>query len=202
MFKECFSEQFPRISACSQLRKSWHKWFFLTLCYTSHLSPGTTSEEGTCTSFNQPRCLCSMSILKCLCNEKTLHFFFTSKYAFFTSKYAFISIMLVKMIPLFFLVIYWVPTWSWTLSSLTFNWPTLPLIFFFPHALTTGSRFVSQREALYQEEGSFLTWMNSLTKLEANQQHILFIFYQLFLLHRIHTWCSQNSPLKARLVGR
>ena len=49
-----------------------------------------------------------------------------------------------------------------------FNWPTLPLIFFFPHALTTGSRFVSQREALYQEEGSFLTWMNSLTKLEAN----------------------------------
>ena len=83
-----------------------------------------------------------------------------------------------------------------------FNWPTLPLIFFFPHALTTGSRFVSQREALYQEEGSFLTWMNSLTKLEANQQHILFIFYQLFLLHRIHTWGSQNSPLKARLVGR
>lgn len=82
----------------------------------------------------------------------------------FTSKYAFISIMLVKMIPLFFfLVIHWVPTWSWTLSSLTFNWPTLPLIFFFPYALTTGSRFVSQREALYQEERSFLTWMNSLS---------------------------------------
>jgi len=165
------------------------------------LSPGTTSAEGTCTSFNQPWWLCSMSILKCLCNEKTLHFF-KFKICMFYFKICIYIYYASKNDSTFFLVIYWVPTWSWTLSSLTFNWPTLPLIFFFPHALTTGSRFVSQREALYQEEGSFLTWMNSLTKLEANQQHILFIFYQLFLLHRIHTWCSQNSPLKARLAGR
>ena len=197
MFKECFSDKFPRISACSQLRKSWHKWFFLTLCYTSHLSPGTTSEEGTCTSFNQPRCLCSMSILKCLCNEKTLHFFYFKICIFYFKICIYIYYASKNDSTIFFSNLL-----STYLELDPFNWPTLPLIFFFPHALTTGSRFVSQREALYQEEGSFLTWMNSLTKLEANQQHILFIFYQLFLLHRIHTWGSQNSPLKARLVGR
>lgn len=167
MFKECFSEQFPRISACSQLRKSWHKWFFDPMLYQPPLARDHLCRKHMYLIQPTTMSVFHVNSQKPMQWEDTA-FFLLQNMQFFTSKYAFIAIMLVKMIPLFFLVIHWVPTWSWTLYSLTLNWPTLPLIFFFPHALTTGSRFVSQREALYQEEGSFLTWMNSLTKLAAN----------------------------------
>ena len=57
--------------------------------------------EGTCTSFNPPQCLCSMSLLKSLCSEKTLHFFYFKIYIFLLQNmhFAYYSNMhIVKML--------------------------------------------------------------------------------------------------------
>lgn len=83
-FPECLKNAF-QISACSQLRKSWHKWFFDPVLYQPPLARDHLCRKHMYLIQPTTMSVFHVNSQKPIQWENTA-FFFTSKYAFFNFK--------------------------------------------------------------------------------------------------------------------